>query len=34
MTDIGYDNIIKKIVENPVKATPRDCSLTELYNWT
>jgi len=34
MTDIGYDNIIERIIENPVKMSPQNCTLAELYNWT
>lgn len=33
MTDIGYDNIIKKIEEMKLQATPQNCRLAELYNW-
>lgn len=33
MTDIGYDNIIKRIEDMKLKATPKDCTLAELYNW-
>lgn len=33
MTDIGYDNILKRIEEMKLKTTPRNCNLTELFNW-
>lgn len=34
MTDIGYDGILKKIAEMKLEATPKNCSLSELFNWT